>query len=560
MDATTLYPHFQMPIAQMEPPPKPSAASLFQVYLRLKPTISQAAKSTRFLTVNQSVSSADDSIPAHITVVPPTESRRRAVEKFAFTRIFEEDATQLDILRSSGIVPLIEGVIGTESHAGRDGLIAALGMSGSGKSHTILGDSRTQRGITQMGLDLIFRSLGKNVVHPKNDPSMTYTLTVSDTAEAHIQTADSYLDGIYGEAQHGAGGGFSRAATPMSPVGRHSEAPPQFPGAFPRDSCSSFVDRAAALLPRDGEELEEEAASVAAVATASSQLQRSPSKLGRAYAKLKSLAVKDGHSLDILPPPSRKKLAHRPDAFPTQPDVASLAISAVQSSDYAVLISMYEVHNDRIFDLLSPSSSTTPNQHHHHQTSILRANQNQNQNQKDLRRRALLFKATEQSGDRKVVAGLTKVVCGDLKEALTVLETGLLERKVTGTGSNAVSSRSHGFFCIELMRRTKGGRKHWLGSTLTIVDLAGLLPPSPPQKPQPGPPLRKFRPEMLTRFSYFRRLRARPQRENGRRDPGRRRQDQRVPHVPRPVPADAERQHARDEPAGPGPVPAVQAD
>ena len=114
---------------------------------------------------------------------------------------------------------------------------------------------------------------------------------------------------------------------------------------------------------------------------------------------------------------------------------------------------MYEVYNDRIFDLLSSSPSTPKNGL--------------------IRRRPLLFKPTEQSPDRKVVAGLRKVICSTLDEALMVLETGLFERKVAGTGSNAVSSRSHGFFCVEVKRRKKYGSAAWRGSTLTIVDLAG---------------------------------------------------------------------------------------
>jgi hypothetical protein len=114
---------------------------------------------------------------------------------------------------------------------------------------------------------------------------------------------------------------------------------------------------------------------------------------------------------------------------------------------------MYEVYNDRIFDLLTGSTSN-----------------NRNGPQK---RRALLFKSTEGSPDRKLVAGLRKVICGSLEEALMVLETGMHERRVAGTGSNAVSSRSHGFFCVDVKKRDKSGRGAWRGSTLTIVDLAG---------------------------------------------------------------------------------------
>jgi hypothetical protein len=123
---------------------------------------------------------------------------------------------------------------------------------------------------------------------------------------------------------------------------------------------------------------------------------------------------------------------------------------------------MYEVYNDRIFDLLAPATGPT--------------NSRQVGNAQKDRRRPLLFKSTEGSTDRKVVAGLRKIVCGSFEEALMVLDAGLTERRVAGTGSNSVSSRSHGFFCVEVKKRVKDRRflgEFWAGNTLTIVDLAG---------------------------------------------------------------------------------------
>jgi hypothetical protein len=137
----------------------------------------------------------EDGIPTHITITPPMESRRRAVEKFAFTKVFEEDAKQLDIFKGTGIVPLIEGVLGP------DGLIATLGVTGSGKvslplagaiceqelmqtqSHMILG-SRSQRGLTQLSLDVIFNSLGSYLLHPSTNLSLCSSLSASDVSEA----------------------------------------------------------------------------------------------------------------------------------------------------------------------------------------------------------------------------------------------------------------------------------------------------------------------------------------------------------------------------------------
>lgn len=157
-----------------------------------------------------------------------------------------------------------------------------------------------------------------------------------------------------------------------------------------------------------------------------------------------------------LPPPGRKLPLPRMKEMPTQPDISDLMVDSDPASEYAVVISMYEVYNDRIFDLLTPSTKASS---------------------KEVRRRALLFKPTEQSPDRKVVAGLRKVICASMKEALLVLDAGLTERRVAGTGSNSVSSRSHGFFCVEVKKRRRALDGYqagsWHSSALTIVDLAG---------------------------------------------------------------------------------------
>lgn len=128
----------------MEPPPKPTTTSLFQVYLRLRPPPSPLVQLTpqslypllpppeRYLTVEPPLSDSSDGLSTHITIHPPSDSRKRAVEKFAFTKVFEEATTQLEIFKGTGILPLIEGVIGE----GRDGLLATLGVTGSGKVRT----------------------------------------------------------------------------------------------------------------------------------------------------------------------------------------------------------------------------------------------------------------------------------------------------------------------------------------------------------------------------------------------------------------------------------------
>jgi hypothetical protein len=155
----------------------------------------------------------------------------------------------------------------------------------------------------------------------------------------------------------------------------------------------------------------------------------------------------------LLSIPNSKQRIPRPSVLPNSPNLDGIEANIDPAYEYVLVVSMYEVYNDRIFDLLSGQATNnrvgTP------------------------RRRPLLFKSTELSPDRKIVAGLRKIVCCSIDEALMVLETGLLERKVAGTGSNAVSSRSHGFFCVEVKRRYRVNKGKWQGNTLTIVDMAG---------------------------------------------------------------------------------------
>lgn len=155
----------------------------------------------------------------------------------------------------------------------------------------------------------------------------------------------------------------------------------------------------------------------------------------------------------VMSPGPRRNLP-LPSSLPQHPKIDDLSVSCDTGAEYVIVVSMYEVHNDRIYDLLTPATKNAAT--------------------KEFRRRPLLFKSTELSPDRKIVAGLRKVVCTNFKDAILVLEAGLQERRVTGTGSNSVSSRSHGFFCFEVKKRTSGRRPGpWGGSKLTIVDLAG---------------------------------------------------------------------------------------
>ncbi|KAF4967637.1 hypothetical protein FSARC_4832 [Fusarium sarcochroum] len=437
--------------------------NLFEVYLRLRPPPTRNGDTERILDVEPS---EDGSHPTHIILNPPTD-RRRAIEKFAFTQVFEEDASQLDVFHCTEIVPFVEGVLAPQGGEGTDAVVATLGVTGSGKTHTILG-SKTQRGLTQLAMDVLFRSIGENMIDGNSVYMAQDSLQACDGTESSLTIASHFFDPPYRESV--ASRAPSRAATPMlvrppksilsfvkSPSsGRQvSNLVDNIPGAFPKDCAPSpKSDRS---LERDRQPLGSLKASTSAMncpTTPKRALPRHFMSLTTA-SRVKNVAkqeIKGDNSLMSPPPPRRTTT--RASALPQFPDVSGINVSCDPSAEYVIVISMYEVHNDRIYDLLTPPTKSGAT--------------------KEMRRRPLLFKSTELSPDRKVVAGLRKVICTSYTEALTVIEAGLQERRVAGTGSNSVSSRSHGFFVFEVKKRTRSRRPGpWEGSKFTIVDLAG---------------------------------------------------------------------------------------
>ncbi|CAJ2512650.1 Uu.00g007690.m01.CDS01 [Anthostomella pinea] len=450
----------------MEPPQRPQA-SLFQVYLRLRPPQAGNASAERAVLVEEP--EQDNAPPTHITLNPPND-RRRAIEKFAFTRVFEEDATQLDLFQGTRVLPLVEAVLAPHGGDGTDGLLATLGVTGSGKTHTMLG-SRSQRGLTQLALDVVYRSIDTNIVDCDTCPTLEAGLRSADASEAAIYSAPAFLENVYSDFKGPSRAG-SRAATPMIVRPQHDfirpsllDMCPQLPGHFPdspnsvrlvchEDDLSHITMLSTPPSQRKQNMLPLQmpvASSRPKLAYASPQKKHYMSLTSTAKSKnLTKTPIKG----DYPPPPTPRRQLQRPSALPQMPDISSIRASIDPSAEYAIVISMYEVYNDRIFDLLTPPVKSNAT--------------------KEYRRRALLFKPTESSPDRKVVAGLRKVICGNLREALMVLEAGLHERRVAGTGSNSSSSRSHGFFCVEVKKRRRGRTDgQWGTSTLSIVDLAG---------------------------------------------------------------------------------------
>ncbi|KAI1817828.1 P-loop containing nucleoside triphosphate hydrolase protein [Poronia punctata] len=443
-------------------PPQKTQTNLFDVYLRLRPPQAGNSNAEKFLLVEEP---EEGVAPTHITLNPPND-RRRAIEKFAFTRVFEEDATQLDVFQGTKVLPLVEGALAPHGGDGTDGLLATLGMTGSGKSHTMLG-CRTQRGLTQLALDVVFRSIRSNIVDCDASPALEASIRASDTSEANIFPASAFLESMFGDGIGRPSRAGSRAATPMIVGSSLSTTCPHSPKRNFPDSPNDVrlvrlqdeLARVTLLSTPPSEMKQQHKFASTPVASMGSKLTYI-SPLKRHYMALTSAAENKKSTKPLLikgdypPPPTPRRQLQRPSALPQIPDISSVRASCDPSAEYAIVISMYEVYNDRIFDLLTPPVKTNAT--------------------KEYRRRPLLFKCTETSPDRKVVAGLRKIVCSSLQEALMVLEAGLHERRVAGTGSNSVSSRSHGFFCVEIKKRRRGrSNGPWGTSTLSIVDLAG---------------------------------------------------------------------------------------
>lgn len=117
-----------------------ASTSLFQVYLRLRPPMQASSKESKepWLLVERpcpTEESKEECLTAmtshatHITLQPPNESRKRAIERFGFTKIFSEDASQLEVFEEIKVADKVKSLL----HTGRDGLIATLGVTGSGK-------------------------------------------------------------------------------------------------------------------------------------------------------------------------------------------------------------------------------------------------------------------------------------------------------------------------------------------------------------------------------------------------------------------------------------------
>lgn len=298
-----------------------------------------------------------------------------------------------------------------------------------------------------MALDVLFSNIGELLVDPATSSSTFPSIAAADVSEAQMFPASLYLDTLYAD-------NMSMASRAQTPSRAHTPGLVGSPSATPTHPTSfglypSLVQKFSRLLPEGlSSPIKSPPKSSLSTKTNITRVTRSTA------AKIRPAKIKDGNSSFLGTTTKQRHHMPRLSNMPDHPTVDGLTFDVDQTAEYAIVVSMFEVYNDRIFDLLTGASQSS---------KLMNGG----------RRRALLFKPTEQSPDRKQVAGLKKIICGSLDEALMVLETGLLERKVTGTGSNSASSRSHGFFCVEVKKRHRATKGPWSSSTLTICDLAG---------------------------------------------------------------------------------------
>lgn len=306
-------------------------------------------------------------------------------------------------------------------------------------------------------------------------------LSAADSSDAHISSARSFLETVYLDP-YGEKSRYARPPTPLVQLGSDSSdtvrQPPIHVPKFHSLSSTpeedegsgneaaapappiSTIRLVAPLKPTGPPELERPSSAPRILPTTKPWKPNSSSPRKQTSNNWRPIRSKEsGHHI------LRRTPLMRPSFLPNVPDVSNLTLSDIKGDQHVILISMWEIYNDRIYDLLSSIAES------------ISSSSSSNKPQKQAQRRPVAFKCTEKSTDRKVVAGLKKIVCGSYDEALMVLEAGLNERKVSCTESNHASSRSHGFFCVEVKRKVGGGRRgddvSWIGNSLTIVDLAG---------------------------------------------------------------------------------------
>ncbi|KAL3961256.1 hypothetical protein ACCO45_002779 [Purpureocillium lilacinum] len=227
--------------------------NLFEVYLRLRPPpVGAAPTDAPILTVEKPDDETDTNAdaarrPSHITLNPRrTEGApSKSLPSRACLRRMPRSSTSFTAPR---LRPWRRAC--SRRRAAR-GLTRWSPRSASRalertklQTHTILG-SKHQRGLTQLALDVLFRSIGPNMLAAADLPTVLESLQACDPSESALSTAPHFLESTFADnLGHSRTG--SRAGTPMIPrfssdvLGAAHVAPPGCsPGAYPDSARSS---------------------------------------------------------------------------------------------------------------------------------------------------------------------------------------------------------------------------------------------------------------------------------------------------------------------------------
>lgn len=127
-------------------------------------------------------------------------------------------------------------------------------------------------------------------------------------------------------------------------------------------------------------------------------------------------------------------------------------IESTTDADTTVTCSFMELYQENLYDLLSTKA-------------------NREDRVVDIR----------ESNNQIVIPGLTEIPIGSADETFEALMRGSQERAVASTAMNAVSSRSHAIFTLNLTNRSKGAKPTVTNSKFHLVDLAGSERPKKTQ-------------------------------------------------------------------------------
>jgi len=188
------------------------------------------------------------------------------------------------------------------------------------QSHTILG-SKSQRGLTQLAIDLLYSSIGSNILTSQD---VLHQLVSTDNSEAHIITAFNLLEPA---ATEGESRQPSRAQTP-TPV---SSSPTRLQNT---GLYKSFIGLSTGNLHSRGKGLQKEPDGHHVINLA--RITKS------AFAKFnKPLIEKDLHVISTHLSNTSRRLTLQLASLPRSPRIDDIKIESEVDTDYAVLISMW---------------------------------------------------------------------------------------------------------------------------------------------------------------------------------------------------------------------------